>query len=251
MTNEKKTSNPVTWARDCFKASIALLGILAITLIVSITANYFGKEGILDSFAGIGVGIVCLLPIPLFIASLISLAALLITGSKSKKLYLQVLFSSAICVLVFGVIILGFIQSEHNAAVIVCRTNLKYLDGCTLSAIRNNAPFDKEKWCDRIKAEVVSESTMKCVWDKIGPCSYAMNENIPADANDLPPDLVVLFESAPGWNQTGGPAAVVTDRHGKNPGANIAFADGRVEFVKAADIPKLKWAVTQTDKLPE
>ncbi|MCE5185391.1 MAG: hypothetical protein LLF76_04615 [Planctomycetaceae bacterium] len=69
-----------------------------------------------------------------------------------------------------------------------------------------------------------------------------MNKNIPEDANDLPPDLVLLFESAPGWNQAGGPEDVVTDRHSKDDsGANIAFADGRVEFVKGQDMPKLKW----------
>ena len=82
----------------------------------------------------------------------------------------------------------------------------------------------------------------QCPADKTGPCNYAMNENIPADANDLPDDLVLLFESTPGWNQTGGVDDVVTDRHGK-PGANIAFADGRVEFVKPEDIPNLRWTV--------
>jgi len=71
-----------------------------------------------------------------------------------------------------------------------------------------------------------------------------MNENIPADANDLPGDLVLLFESAPGWNQVGGVDDVVTDRHGENnPGANIAFADGHVEFIKSEDIPNLRWTV--------
>ena len=81
-----------------------------------------------------------------------------------------------------------------------------------------------------------------CLKDKTGPCSYALNESIPADANELPGDLVILFESAPGWNQTGGADDAVTDRE-KNPGANIAFADGHVEFVKPEDIPKLRWTV--------
>ncbi|MFZ9023775.1 MAG: H-X9-DG-CTERM domain-containing protein, partial [Anaerohalosphaeraceae bacterium] len=60
----------------------------------------------------------------------------------------------------------------------------------------------------------------------------------------LPADLVLLFESAPSWNQVGGADDVVTDRHGK-PGANIAFADGHVEFVKAEDIPILRWTVDE------
>ena len=71
-----------------------------------------------------------------------------------------------------------------------------------------------------------------------------MNENILADANELPSDLVIFFESAPGWNQTGGADDVVTDRHGENnPGANVAFADGHVEFVEAEDIPNLRWTM--------
>jgi len=104
-----------------------------------------------------------------------------------------------------------------------------------------------EKWCDSIKpydSWEKDKNYFQCPKDKVGPCSYAMNKNIPAEANDLPPDLVLLFESTPGWNQTGGPEDVVTDRHRKNnPGTNIAFADGRVEFVKAEDIPKLRWVV--------
>ncbi|MHC4988992.1 MAG: H-X9-DG-CTERM domain-containing protein [Planctomycetota bacterium] len=82
----------------------------------------------------------------------------------------------------------------------------------------------------------------QCPKDLFGPCSYAMNDNIPADANDLPPDLVLLFESTPGWNQVGGADDVITDRHGK-PGANIAFADGHVEFVKPETIPTLRWTI--------
>ncbi|MCI0498825.1 MAG: hypothetical protein L0Y36_03965 [Planctomycetales bacterium] len=79
-----------------------------------------------------------------------------------------------------------------------------------------------------------------------------MNENIPADANDLPPDLVLLFESAPGWNQTGGPEDVVTDRHDKNnPGANIAFADRHVEFVETQDIPALRWTINPPPAVTE
>ena len=63
---------------------------------------------------------------------------------------------------------------------------------------------------------------------------------------DLPPDLVLLFESAPGWNQLGGVEDVVVDRHGKDiPGANIAFADGRVRFVKAEEISNLRWQIEE------
>jgi len=106
----------------------------------------------------------------------------------------------------------------------------------------NNNQWPLNNWCDTLKPYYENDKYCLCPKDKTGPCSYAMNENIPADENDLPPDLVLLFESAPGWNQSGGTDDVVTDRHGeKNPGANIAFADGHVEFVKPEDIPTLRW----------
>ncbi len=98
---------------------------------------------------------------------------------------------------------------------------------------------EKAQWCD---LTTPYENDYQCPTDNIGPCSYAMNENIPADANELPGDLVLLFESAPGWNTIGGSDDVVTDRHG-GPGANIAFADGHVEFVEAEEIPNLRWTV--------
>ena len=102
----------------------------------------------------------------------------------------------------------------------------------------------KHVWCDVIKPYYEDKEVLKCLKDKIGPCSYAMNENIPADAKDLPPDLVLLFECTPVWNQIGGADDVVTDRHGeKNPGANIAFADAHVEFVDTDKIPTLRWTV--------
>ena len=89
-----------------------------------------------------------------------------------------------------------------------------------------------------------------CPKDLTGPCSYAMNENIPAGATELPDDLVIFFESAPGWNQTGGADDVVTDRHNK-PGANIAFANGDVRFVDAEDIPNLRWTIENKTDQPK
>jgi uncharacterized membrane protein HdeD (DUF308 family) len=99
------------------------------------------------------------------------------------------------------------------------------------------------KWCDTLHQEWdVELKYFLCPDDSFGPCSYAMNENIPADVNDLPGDLVLLFESAPGWNQTGGPDDVVTNRHNKNdPG--IAFVDGHIEFVPVDKIPSLRWTI--------
>jgi prepilin-type processing-associated H-X9-DG protein len=127
---------------------------------------------------------------------------------------------------------------------LVCMSHLKMLAMvCHMCHEENNSWPDHKNWCDLLHQEWdIEMEGFQCPKDLFGPCSYAMNDNIPADANDLPPDLVLLFESTPGWNQVGGADDVITDRHGK-PGANIAFADGHVEFVKPETIPTLRWTI--------
>ena len=60
-------------------------------------------------------------------------------------------------------------------------------------------------------------------------------------------DMVLLFETKPGWNQIGGLELLATDNHLKSDhgrkGANVAFGDGHVEFIKAEDLSKLRWDV--------
>ena len=54
------------------------------------------------------------------------------------------------------------------------------------------------------------------------------------------PDVVLLFESAGGWNQAGGPE-LLTTKHHEGQGCNVLFVDGAIRFVKTEDIPRLKW----------
>ncbi|MBN2133239.1 MAG: hypothetical protein JW741_27315 [Sedimentisphaerales bacterium] len=61
-------------------------------------------------------------------------------------------------------------------------------------------------------------------------------------------DVVLLFESKPGWNQSGGVELLTTENHG-GQGCNVVFVDGHVEFVKADEIVGLQW-VDETN-LPE
>ncbi|MHC4386389.1 MAG: type II secretion system protein [Planctomycetota bacterium] len=91
----------------------------------------------------------------------------------------------------------------------LCRIHLRQLDiGLLLYHEENEVWIDKKSWCDLLEPYLGDgyRDVFLCPEDKTGPCSYAMNENIPAGANELPGDMVLLFESAPGWNQTGGAA---------------------------------------------
>jgi prepilin-type processing-associated H-X9-DG protein len=69
---------------------------------------------------------------------------------------------------------------------------------------------------------------------------YAMNPNALTTSGS--PRLVVLFETAPGWNQHGGPEILTTDHH-DGKGCNVLFLDGHVEFVRTEDLPNLRWTV--------
>lgn len=73
-----------------------------------------------------------------------------------------------------------------------------------------------------------------------GPSNYAMNKNIERYGLKSPPDMAVLFETHPGWNQSGGPEILTTDNH-KGKGCNVLFMDSSVKFVKTKDLKDLKW----------
>ncbi|MBC8378624.1 MAG: hypothetical protein H8E62_05565 [Planctomycetes bacterium] len=166
---------------------------------------------------------------------------------KSRKIILFIICLFFV-VLIITIVLPAFkpaLDSGPGYARIICNSRMMDLSlACTIHEDEKSYLPDKKIWNDLIKLYVGDDKLFQCLRDKIGPCSYAMNENIPAEAEELPPDMVLLFESAPGWNQTGGLDDVVTDRHGR-PGANIAFADGHVEFVEAEKIPDLRWTVEE------
>ena len=64
---------------------------------------------------------------------------------------------------------------------------------------------------------------------------YAMNPNCLPNS---PPDIVLLFETEGGWNQSGGLELLTTQNY-KGKGCNILFNDGHVEFVKTSELDKL------------
>jgi len=97
------------------------------------------------------------------------------------------------------------------------------------------------KWCDLlIEHAEVTPKTFLCKGAHEGPCNYAMNRNIEKLGITAPPDMVWLFETTPGWNQSGGPEILSTENH-QGEGCNILFVDGHVVFVKPENINDLKW----------
>ncbi len=96
-------------------------------------------------------------------------------------------------------------------------------------------------WCDLLIQECnVPRDNFLCPLAKEGPCNYALNINIADLGMTNDPNIVVLFETSPGWNQVGVPEILTLENH-KGKGCNVVFLDSHVEFIKAEDISKLKW----------
>ena len=127
---------------------------------------------------------------------------------------------------------------------LVCGTNMSGLAKAILiysNDYDDNFPTHS-KWCDLlIEHADVSPLMFRCKDATEGPCNYAMNKNIEKlDAGRAPPDMVLLFETHPGWNQTGGPEILTTDNH-QGDGCNVLFMDSHVEFVKIRGLDNLRW----------
>jgi hypothetical protein len=118
------------------------------------------------------------------------------------------------------------------------------------------------KWCDLlIEGGYANKKDFKCPSAKNGPCNYAMNQyvenigsittpNAPHNGLVLLPDVVLLFETYPGWNQVGSSEILTTANH-EDRGCNVSFLDSHltdVTFVMKQDLQKLKWKPDEAQK---
>jgi hypothetical protein len=156
-----------------------------------------------------------------------------------------------------------------------------------LKVYANDAPQEKlpsgDKWCDILILGdyVTPKQFVHRSSDSIeGEPDVAMNVNAAGRSiSELPPDMVLLFETDFGrerggrkgfikdrawyqtfpygdpntrvyskrWNQVGGPE-ILAARYHDGQGCWIAFVDTSVKFVKTADLPKLKWKPDPNEK---
>jgi len=145
--------------------------------------------------------------------------------------------------LMLGILMPALARVRQLSHRMVCGTNMSGLGKAML--IYANDYDDKfpitSEWCDLLidYAEVTPQSFC-CKGASEGPCNYAMNINIQKLGTRAPPDMVLLFETHPGWNQSGGPEILTTDNH-QGDGCNVLFVDTHVEFVQTRDLEHLRW----------
>jgi prepilin-type processing-associated H-X9-DG protein len=170
--------------------------------------------------------------------------------SENKLSFLRVF----ITVLIFFVVLFiylapGPIPRERGVQV-VCMAHLRSMEvSFKLYAddFDGNLP-SVESWCDALGKYMVPKNLV-CPGSSAmeGQSSYAMNKFLDdKKLAELPPDLVLLFESKPGWNKTGGPEILTTEHH-EGKACNVLFVDGRIKFVGVDKISELKWIVSENN----
>jgi hypothetical protein len=126
-----------------------------------------------------------------------------------------------------------------------CNANLRGL-GAHMGVYAGNDRKQKypttDRWCDLlIKYCDLDKKILVCpealeAGNKSGS-HYAMN---PECGSNSPGDVVLLFETKGGWNQSGG-AELLTAENNNGKGAFILFNDGHASFISVRDFNDLKW----------
>jgi prepilin-type processing-associated H-X9-DG protein len=159
--------------------------------------------------------------------------------------------------IVMAIMMPALIRTRTIAFQIVCGQNLSAIGKATLIyANDNNNMFPTpSKWCDLlVEYQNVPKQTFACTaaliqYRSVDQCNFAMNKNVEKLGTNAPPGMVLLFETAPGWNQAGGPEILTTDNHW-GTGCNVLFVDGHVEFIKAEYLNNLKWDAKENQIQP-
>ncbi|AQT67774.1 hypothetical protein STSP2_00923 [Anaerohalosphaera lusitana] len=181
-------------------------------------------------------------------ALIFMIIALLMIRSKHVALFGKKLAIAALLPVIIAVVATVYTAKPYLNSKDLCAQRMKMLGvhahaSHTLSGSR----FQRARirtWCDWVVGKHYDFSDkfketgiFRCPGSDEGPCNFAINSNIRPDSAD---NVVLLFETAPGWNQNGGPELLDTDNH-NGKGCNVLFKSGVVEFVKTEDLQSLHW----------
>lgn len=124
----------------------------------------------------------------------------------------------------------------------MCQAHLKDLWLCLskeYSEINGGEYPNPQLWCDAFREirPKDSEMLLMCPGSPGNRCNYSIN---PKAFSNLSPNVVFLYDSKPGWNQSGGPEKLDPNNHA-GKGCNVVFGDGRVVFVRTAEFQNLQW----------
>ncbi len=165
------------------------------------------------------------------------------TGMAVTGMVLPVVVLPVIALLM-AILMPALAQTRRQAQRIMCGTNLSGIGKAMMVySYDNDGEYPTpDRWCDLLIEQAdATDKMFTCPGAELKDTgNYAMNPAVEKMGADSPADMVLVFESQPGWNQAGGPELLTLDNH-QHEGCNILFVDGHVEFVKPEDIPKLRW----------
>ena len=145
--------------------------------------------------------------------------------------------------MLIGIMMPTMARVRHIAFRMICGNNMSDIGKLMLLYAGD---YDEKfptpsNWCELLNEYAeINPKSFRCKGAPGGQCNYAMNINIEKLGTSSPPDMVLLFETQPGWNQVGGPEILTTDNH-QGEGCNVLFVDTHVEFVTEQGLKNLRW----------
>lgn len=191
-------------------------------------------------------GIGALAGLPLSIVALVKVSqsrgALKGKGLAIAGICLSGIFLLMIPVML-GVLIPAATKATRSGRSADCVENVKAIClAARLHAEDNNGQFPAAtNWCDAILPSLPNRETLHCPSASGRDCTYGLNRAVAGRTMwSIPPDLVMVFETAGGWNVSGGEGNLVP----RSPHGNvfvIGFANGTAREVSEEDLITLRW----------
>ncbi|UCG59978.1 MAG: hypothetical protein JSU70_10745 [Phycisphaerales bacterium] len=188
------------------------------------------------------IGLLLFMPLAL-VVTIIGLVNIRTSERKTMQL---VLIIAALVVQVGLSAPLGYhVSSERILQRIGCGCDPKAL-GMALSAYANDHSGrypNPQDWCDALAEHSGWQGKLFCKHPSAavsqGLCHYALN---PECEPGSPGDVVLIFETRGGWNQSGGPESLTAKDNYKR-GWRVLLNNGHLKFIEPRGLAKLKWQV--------
>ena len=161
------------------------------------------------------------------------------TGLAITGIIIPCVWMLLVIPLMMGIMMPALARARTIAQRRVCAANMNQVAITMKMHADEHGKFpDPSNWCDALQPYYGNnQAILVCKSAVLGRSHYALNPNAKTDS---PPDMVLLFETGPGWNQSGGPELLSPDNH-KGKGCNIVFCDFHFEFVRTEQFENLKW----------
>lgn len=164
----------------------------------------------------------------------VALAGTIVSGASFMMLFVMFIFAA--------MLLPALSKAKSKATTIQCVNNQKQIAlAVVMYAGDNGDAFPSStNWCDLILNDVGTQRIFLCPGDTAQLQSgYAYNSKLSGLSN-VPPNVVMIFESDSGWNASGGKELMITTPRHSNRYV-IGLADGSVQQMTEEQVQNLRW----------